>query len=469
MIAVLTLAAALLAAPPDAPAPKRAALVFMQVESPAEPAAKALLGESLRHAFAARMAVITCKEATEDESTLLKALQERDIKQSSDAPDKVKLLAKLSKYSCKLPEDADLWAAWLTAYADSRSGRREVSLRMRNLNDEEAKPSFASFAEPADTHLSWSEMVERCVQRYFGDWEPGQLKVVPVVRIGVGVSFPLQAQLSLSTRARTEALRDQVSLSISWQMYGCTSRAPCDAFRAALDEYANCRRANRLRSASDPSPVPLCHDPSEDYDHLSVTPLPRDTRWLRWEASSDRLSVDVPGEYLLVARAAAADDLIGTQRLSVEPPPNIVVAFGGLAYKPTDAVLLLGYNRVVAVTSLGVIGLGLEWGARLGAPRDPPPPFGIRGLVAPSVMVRRYFTSDLVVESWLAPLGLLYEFDPEEGYHLKPGTMLGLAVVWRPHQVPVVSLRAGLMGITQATSLQKSELYGPLVGGSFEF
>ncbi|HEY8207249.1 MAG TPA: hypothetical protein VIG99_07200, partial [Myxococcaceae bacterium] len=159
-------------------APGGSALVFMQVNSSVEPAAKPLLEESLRQAFSTRMPVITCKEATEDETALKKVLENRDIRSTADAPKKVGLLADFSKYDCEIPTDADLWAAWLTAYVDSRSGRREVSLRMRNIKDKESKPTFASLAEPENTHLSWSELVERCVRRYFEEDESTQVQVV---------------------------------------------------------------------------------------------------------------------------------------------------------------------------------------------------------------------------------------------------------------------------------------------------
>src|SRR6185436_3456216 len=200
MLATATLTAFLLAAPP----PQKAALVFMQVESPTEKDATALLEESLRHAFSTRMPVVTCKEAIQDETALKKVLEERGIKSSADAPKKVGLLTDFSRYGCEIPSEGPLWAAWLTAYADSRSKRREVSLRMRNLRDEKSTPTFASLAEPEDHHLSWSELVERCVRRYFEEEDLAEIQIAPTARIQVREPLTLQARLSVSSQG-TEA------------------------------------------------------------------------------------------------------------------------------------------------------------------------------------------------------------------------------------------------------------------------
>ena len=84
-----------------------------------------LVSESLLRSMHSRMTVVPCKEAMEDEVALLKLLKERDIRQESDSPERVRLLARLSKNVCKVPEGAVPWAAWLTAYVDSRTGRRD--------------------------------------------------------------------------------------------------------------------------------------------------------------------------------------------------------------------------------------------------------------------------------------------------------------------------------------------------------
>lgn len=450
-------------------APGGSALVFMQVSSPVEAAAKPLLEESLRHAFSLRMPVIACKEATEDETALKKVLEDRDIKSAADAPKKVGLLADFSKYDCEIPSNADLWAAWLTAYVDSRSGRREVSLRMRNLKDKESKPTFASLAEPENTHLSWTELVERCVRRYFEEEESTQIQVPPVLRVHTREPFVLHARFSFSSLSEAEG---QPKLDVLWKLYQCSERAGCDRFREAVDEYLSCRRSNRSRSSSDPSLTPLCLEPLEAYDRVAVTMLPdRALPWLHWEKGvSPRLTVDIPGEYVLVA--SARGDLAGAQTLSVEPAVNTIIGFGGLAYKKTDAFLLVSYDHTITQWQWlhGFIGVGLQWGVRLGAPEPTWPPFGIRGLVAPTAVWRRSFTAEWIGEVWLAPLGVLYQFLKEMGYGLRPGSMLGLAVVWHPPPpVSFLSVRAGLMGVTETTNFNHSEVYGPLLGLGIEF
>lgn len=455
-------------------APGGSALVFMQVSSPVEPAAKPLLEESLRQAFSARMPVVTCKEAIEDETALKEVLNKRDIRTSADAPKKVGLLADFSKYDCEIPDNADLWAVWLTAYTDSRSGRREVSLRVRNIKDKESRPSFASLAEPEDAHLSWSELVERCVRRYFEEEESSQIQVPPVARVRVRETFALHARLSFASVPEGEAPPE---LRLNWKLYQCSERGGCDRFRNAVDDYVSCKRSNRARSVSDPSLMPVCLEPLESYDQVAVSMLPdRALPWIHWEsdATTPRLRVDIPGEYVLIA--SARGDLAGAQRLSVEPPSNTLIAFGGVAYRPfegsltTDAFVLVSYDRVITQSPVGFIGAGLQWGVRLGVPEGTLAPFGFRGLVAPSILGRHHFTSEWISEAWLAPIGLLYEVNRGTGgYDLHPGTMLGLAIVWHPLRVPSLSVRAGLMGVTQTINFQRSEIYGPLVGAGFAF
>jgi hypothetical protein len=457
-----TLTALLLAATPP---PERGALVFMQVESPTDKEATALLEESLRHAFASRMAVITCKEAIQDETALKKVLEERGIKSSTDAPKKVSLLADFSRFSCEIPSEGPLWAAWLTAYQDSRSRRREVSLRMRNLRDKESTPTFASLAEPEDHHLSWSELVERCVRRYFEEEETTEIRIVPASRVRVRDPLAVVAHLSFSGPQEAE------DLGLLWGLYRCTERSACDHFRTAVDEYVACRQSNRTRSTSDPSLTPVCTDPREGYDRVSVTRV-ENAAWLHWERRDDSgatttVTVDIPGEFVILATARG--DIAGAQRLTVEPPFYSASFFGGLAYKPLDAFAMGGFSRVLTQSQVGLIGVGVQWGVRLGASNDPPPPFGVRGLVTPSLVLRHHIRAELAVEWWLAPVGLLYEFDPEVGYNLHPGTMLGLTAIWHPLPTPNFNVRLGMMGVARSTSFQTAELYGPLVGASLEF
>lgn len=462
MLAIATLTSLLLA---QLPPQQQAALVFMQVESPAEKEATALLEESLRHAFSARMKVITCKEAIQDETSLKKVLEERGIKSSADAPKKVGLLTDFSRYGCEIPSEGPLWAAWLTAYADSRSKRREVSLRMRNLRDPESTPTFASLAEPEDHHLSWSELVERCVRRYFEEEDLAEIQIGPTARIRVRDALALHARLSVSSPQET----DSRALGIQWGLYQCSELAGCDHFRAAVEEYVTCRRSNRARSAADPTLTPLCVDPLETYDRVAVKMLDRRLSWVHWtEEPSTAVTVDIPGEYVLVASSRGG--VAGAQRLTVEPPQNIWVAFAGTAWRPqVDAFFMLGYHRVLAQASWGVLGVGAEWGVRLGTNLSRPPPFGARGLLAVSVMGRRYFTAELIGEAWVVPAGLLYEFDQEGGYVPFLGSMLGLAVVYHPSWLKALNFRAGLMGVSKTLEPGRSEIYGPLVGLSFEY
>jgi len=197
--------------------------------------------------------------------------------------------------------------------------------------------------------------------------------------------------------------------------------------------------------------------------------------WLHWEnAATPRLSVDIPGEYVLVA--SARGDLAGAQSLSVQPHFNTFTAYAGLAYhvvtddeRKTDAFLLLSYDHALTPWFFGFLSGGVQWGVRLGAPRNPWPPFGIRGLVAPTLTTRHHFTAEWLGEVGVAPLGLLYEFNPDEGYVLHPGGMLSLGVVWHPSWTPWFSARAGVMGVTELTNFNHSEVYGPLLGLGAEF
>jgi hypothetical protein len=343
---------------------------------------------------------------------------------------------------------------------------------MRNLKDKDSKPTFASLAEPENAHLSWSELVERCVRRYFEEDEATQVQVPPVLRVRVREPFVLHARLSFSSLSEAGG---QPKMDVLWKLYQCSERTGCDRFREAVDEYVNCRRSNRVRSASDPSLTPLCLEPLESYDRVAVSMLPdRALPWLHWEKGvSPRLAVDIPGEYVLVA--SARGDIAGAQSLSVEPAFNTFIGMGGLAYRggptheDTDAFLLLSYDRTITQWLQGFLGIGLQWGVRLGAPENPWPPFGIRGLVAPTAVWRHSFTAEWIGEVWLAPLGLLYQFTREQGYVLNPGTMLGLAAVWHaPLPVSWLSVRAGLMGVTETTNFNHSEVYGPLLGLGIE-
>lgn len=512
MLAFATLTSLLFAATPEPPA----ALVFMQVESPTEKEATALLEESLRHAFSARMKVITCKEAIQDETSLKKVLEERGIKSSADAPKKVGLLTDFSRYGCEIPAEGPLWAAWLTAYADSRSKRREVSLRMRNLRDPESTPRFASLSEPEEHHLSWSELVERCVRRYFAEEWAAEVEIAPSARVRVRDPLALSARFALS---RAKEAQD---LKVAWSLYQCLGRSTCDQFRAAVDEYVQCRRANRSRSASDPSLTPVCVDPVASYDRVGVTLVSdrahswahfdRENRSTRLtsvgaiptgepehfngESRATTLTVDIPGEYVLIAytlsrpaaggyvpglpvvdvdAAHAGDDgefdgdIAGVQRLTVEPAEHIVVAFAGTAWRPqVDAFFMVGYHQTLTESPMGFIGVGAEWGVRLGTDQSRPPPFGARGLLAASFMARQYLTAELVSEEWVVPAGLLYEFS-EAGYVPYLGSMLGLAVVYHPRWLPALNVRAGVMGVSKTLEPGHSEIYGPLVGGSLEF
>jgi hypothetical protein len=463
MLASLT--ALLLAAAP----PPKAALVFMQVESPTEKDATPLLEESLRHAFSARMAVITCKEAIQDETALKKVLEERGIKSSADAPKKVGLLTDFSRYGCEIPPEGPLWAAWLTAYADSRSRRREVSLRMRNLRDPESTPTFASLAEPEDHHLSWSELVERCVRRYFEEEELAEIEIAPAARVRMRDPLALHARLSVASPQDTGS-RD---LDIHWVLYQCSERAGCDHFRAAVEEYVTCRRSNRARSSADPTLTPLCVDPLETYDRVALKRLSDHTlAWVHWtQEPSPAVTVDIPGEYVLVA--SSRGDVAGAERLTVEPPENVLIGFVGTAWRPqVDAFFMLGYHRLLTQSEWGVIGIGAEWGVRLGTDQGRPPPFGARGLLAPSVLFRRHFTAELIGETWVVPAGLLYEYSPPgdetPGYALFLGSMLGLAVVYHPRWLPALNVRLGMMGVSKTLEPGHSEIYGPLVGFSLE-
>ncbi|HYV45181.1 MAG TPA: hypothetical protein VFA20_09990 [Myxococcaceae bacterium] len=469
MIAFATLTAVLaLAASP----PPKAALVFMQVESPTEKDAAPLLEESLRHAFSPRMAIITCKEAIQDETALKKVLEGRDIKSSADAPKKVSLLTNFAKYDCEIPEEGALWAAWLTAYVDARNGRREVSLRMRNLRDKESTPTFASLAEPADTHLSWSELVERCVRRYFEEEDLAEIRIAPTARVRIRDPLALHAQLSVSSPQDTDS-RD---LGLHWKLYQCDEQAGCDHFRAAVEEYINCRRANRTRSSADPTLTPLCVNPLETYDRVALQVLAdRTLPWIHWtEEPSTAVAVDLPGEYVLVA--SSRGDVVGAERLTVETRENIVAVFLGAAWLPEFDWFGMGsYHRVFAQLPHGlVLAVGGELGVRLGRARSPPPPFGARGLLSPSLLARQYFTTEIYGESWIAPAGLLYEFnDPEThdpgGYLLFLGSLLGVAVVYHPHWTPGFTLRIAAMGVTKTLAPGYSEIYGPLGGVTFEF
>jgi hypothetical protein len=516
-----TLTTLLLADPPPQP---KAALVFMQVESPTEKDATPLLEESLRHSFSTRMSVITCKEAIQDETALKKVLEGRDIKSSADAPKKVSLLTNFSKYDCEIPDDGALWAAWLTAYVDARNGRREVSLRMRNLRDKESIPAFASLAEPQNTRLSWSELVERCVRRYFDEEAATEVQISPSARVRV------RDPVALSVRFAFARAQESKNMMIAWSLYQCWERSTCDQFRARVEEYVQCRRSNRTRSASDPSLTPVCVNPVESYDRVGVTLLSdRSHSWIHFdsekrstrvtavgatlpaggeyfttESRATTLTVDIPGEYVLVAymlrrpdasgdavRALGGEDLApplvdidaahagdagetsgdvaGAQRLTVEPPFDAAVFSLGVAYKPFDGFAMLGYQQVVTQWPMvGVVGVGLQWALRWGTSEARPPPFGPRGVVAPSLVVRHHFNDELAIEPWFAPLGLLYEFKDTEGYSLQPGTMLGVAFIWHPRWLSVLYLRAGAFGLTRSTSLTTAEIYGPLLGVSLE-
>jgi hypothetical protein len=483
-----TLTALLLAATPPL---ERGALVFMQVESPTDKEATALLEESLRHAFSTRMKVITCKEAIQDETALKKVLEDRGIKSSADAPKKVGLLTDFSRYGCEIPSEGPLWAAWLTAYADSRSKRREVSLRMRNLRDEKSIPTFASLAEPEDRRLSWSELVERCVHRYFGDERAAEAEIASTARVRV------RDPLALSARFAFSHVKEAQDLAVAWSLYQCSERAVCDQFRAAVDEYVQCRRANRSRSTSDPSLRPVCVNPLESYDRVGVTkrshfqpglgPLAGATTWVHWlKDQATTLTVDIPGEYVLVtsapwflalgAGAASSADqdqadgfVAGAQRLTVEPPQDIAAVFVGAAWRPKfDLFGMVSYHRVLAQVSWVTLAVGGEWGIRLGSEQSRPPPFGARGLLSPSLLARRHWTAEIISEVWVAPAGLLYEFSQEGGYVPFLGSMLGLAVVYHPRWLPALNVRGGLMGVSKTLEPGHSEIYGPLVGFTLE-
>jgi len=462
MLATAALTTFLLSASP----PSKAALVFMQVESPTEKDATPLLEESLRHAFSSRLAIITCKEAIQDETALKKVLEGRDIKSSADAPKKVSLLTNFSKYDCEIPEDGALWAAWLTAYVDARNGRREVSLRMRNLRDKESTPTFASLAEPANAHLSWSELVEHCVRRYFEEEELAEIQITPTARLRMRDPLALQARLSVSSQ-ETEA-RD---LGLHWKLYQCSESAGCDRFRAAVEEYVNCRRSNRARSSADPSLTPLCIDPQEAYDRLAVQALADHALpWVHWtEAPAPTLAVDLPGEYLLVASSRGA--LAGAERLTVEPPENILSGFAGTAWRPqlVDLFGMVGFHRVLVQFPDGIeLALGGDWSFRLGRERSPPPPFGARGMLAPSLIARRYITAEFCMEAWGSPAGLLYEFNDPGGYSLFLGALVGIAAVYHPSWTPGFTIRLATMGVFKTLEPGHSEVYGPLLGITLE-
>jgi len=299
--------------------------------------------------------------------------------------------------------------------------------------------------------------------------------------------------LALVAHLAVSSLQEAEDMGLQWGLYQCTEREACDRFRAAVDEYVACRRSNRTRSASDPALTPVCADPREGYDRVSVSRV-ENPAWLHWErragsSSPTSVTVDIPGEFVLLSTARG--DITGAQRLTVEPPFNSAVFIGGIAYNggmasnPIDAFGMLGLGRMLTQSSFGMIGIGVQWGVRLGTSLERPPPFGIRGLVSPSLTIRHHFTAELAVEWWLAPVGMLYEFKEQQqidetqaqggetqdhvGYNLHPGTMIGLTAVWFPFRTPFFHVRAVLMGVARSTSPQTAELYGPLLGTGWEF
>jgi hypothetical protein len=124
---------------------------------------------------------------------------------------------------------------------------------------------------------------------------------------------------------------------------------------------------------------------------------------------------------------------------------------------------MLSYDYSFAETQFGYLSAGLQWGARLGVPLTQVPPFGIRGLVAPILRGRHFFTSEWIGEAWLAPAGVLYQFQDFVGYVLNLGTMLGVAGVWHPGRLPL-AFRLGVMVVAETLNPGHSEVYGPLLG-----
>jgi len=419
----------------SSPGAARGALVFTHVDSQSEPAAKELLSESLLRSLSSRMAVVPCQEAMEDEIALLKLLRERDVRQESDAPERVRLLGKLGKYGCKLPEGAEPWAAWLTAYVDSRSGRREIALRMRNLDQAQAGPRFTSFAEPPDTRLSWSELVERCVQRSFGEELP-QLDLEPTIRGRLLNPILLKAKTDLPVQ------------SLEWKLYECVDRDWCEKFRTAVVEHDRCRRTR---------PAAECPDPEAAPENWGV-----ERREVKWQANPPAVGVEVAGDYTLVA-SAKGGSVSGAQYLVVQPPPNAMRMFVGPALAQLALVALVSYYRIFYSDSTSYFGAGVDIGSRVGWPF---PPLDAKAVIGPSFLMVFVPQNQISVEMSFA-FGLGYEKGEE--VKLGFGQLIRLSAVWRPKSLQPLSFYATAVAAGGTWSQPYLEIYGPLAGFGWEF
>jgi hypothetical protein len=176
-------------------------------------------------------------------------LKSLGISERADAPDQVDILQKLARAQCRLPLLASFWTAHLTVHVDSRSGRREAILRLRDLEELDAPELIRSIAEPAAGDWPWETLVERVVRKCLSNSRPPAIDFEPSVVTEVGRPVFLHAAIHTASTTR-----------VTWEVYSCSDET-CD--RAAKEErvFERCEQATADVLSSSPTPASQCHRP----------------------------------------------------------------------------------------------------------------------------------------------------------------------------------------------------------------
>ncbi len=275
--------------------PERA-LVIVHVEAAADE--KSFMKESLRHALAARgMTIVTCEEDIDEEANTIQQLGKLGVRRRDDAPSRIDILQSMTRVGCHAPPGAELWTAWLTAHSDARNGSREVSLRLKNLNEAAPEPSIALVAEPQGGHWSWSAMIDKVAQRIMQEADHPSISIPPKAR------FDIRSKLALRPHVTTTSEKPE------WALYRCLDQEACDRFYRDTIDYSECLRQRLTWPSWEASAPPQCLERGYDWGIDDVS-TDKDVLLLR-----DSVRINVPGNYVLVATIHDGAELVKAAEL----------------------------------------------------------------------------------------------------------------------------------------------------------
>jgi hypothetical protein len=174
--------------------------------------------------------VVTCDDDTREQQDADKRLRDENLGSIEQAGDKGRILTKLALAGCKMPPVANLHTARLAVHDDARSGRRELILTIRDLDNPEEVASSGWVAEPVDQKLSWTDLIQAAVV---------QMKAASTPRIAVRVGAPdsdFRVQVAVLPNEDTVVLNR--NMKTAWRVFWCYR---CEeAVDIAAAEWSQC-------------------------------------------------------------------------------------------------------------------------------------------------------------------------------------------------------------------------------------